>query len=57
MLDCMETMKKKCFFHQGEDTDAIQALLGKCVLLLLTANRALCKDDNILVSYKWQTSV
>lgn len=38
MLGSVETMKKKGFCHHREDAGAMQALLGKCVFLVLTAN-------------------
>lgn len=53
ILDSIE--KEVVFHHQGEGTDAMQALLGKCVFLLLTANRY--KGDDISVNYRWETCV
>lgn len=52
ILDSVETRKISGFSSSGEGTDTMQALLGKCVLLLLTANRY--KVDDISVNYRWQ---
>lgn len=42
MLDCMETVEKNLVFHhQGEGAGAIQALVGKCVFLLLSKQSAM----------------
>lgn len=43
------------FHHQGEGNDTMQALRGKCVFLLLTAN--IYKGDGISVNYGWETCV
>lgn len=51
ILDSIETMKRS----QAEGTEAMQASLGKCVFLLLTASRY--KVDDISVNYRWQICV